>query len=271
MPCHAATFSAGDAPTIVALLIFSFGFVLAFSYILTGSVAERPSAGSFHKLLILVGHGIRTVFSKKIIPILKATFLDVLVQRRLFRQSPRRWGIHSLIFFPILFRFLWGIAALTASLWMPGWQTVWILLDKNHPATAFLFDLTGLMIIVGVVWAGIREKHIQSQRPPGLPEQDRWALGLVAGIVIVGFALEGMRIAMTEQPPGSGFAFIGHAISRLFSGRSSLTQWYGYMWYSHAVLTGALVAYVPFSGLLHIILAPVVLAIRAVNAQRETS
>ena len=44
---------------------------------------------------------------------------------------------------------------------------------------------------------------------------------------------------------------------------STLTRVYGYVWYLHAVLTGAFVAYLPFSRLLHVILAPVVLAMGA--------
>ena len=137
------------------------------------------------------------------------------------------------------------------------------MLNKNHPTTAFLFDLTGFMIIIGLMSAVVRTRLSQPQRPRGLPQQDLIALGLVAGIVVVGFVLEGMRIAMTGSPPGSAFAFIGYIISQLFSTGPDLNQTYGYVWYAHAILTGAFVAYIPFSRLSHIILAPVSLSIRA--------
>ena len=143
------------------------------------------------------------------------------------------------------------------------------MLNKNHPVTAFLFDLTGIMIILGVVLAFFRGKRAQVQRASGLPEQDRWALGFIVGIVAIGFVLEGTRIAMTGWPPGSAFAFIGFSISKLFSDSPDLNQWFGCIWYLHAVLTGAFVAYLPFSRLLHIIVAPVILPIRAVAEQRH--
>ena len=270
MPCHAATFSIGDMTTIIALAIFALGMVMTFSYVLTGSMNEKPAAGSIQKFLILVGSGIRALFTGKIIPISKAVFLDVLLQRRLFRQSRVRWLIHSLIYIPFAIRFFWGIAALLASLWAPDWSPVWAMLDKNQPLTAFLFDLTGIMIILGIVLAAIRGKRAQSGgRPQGLPQQDRLALGLIVGIVVVGFILEGMRIAMTATPPGAAYAFTGYGLSILFSGHTALNQWYGYMWYLHAVLTGAFVAYLPFSRLLHIIIAPLALPLRAVSEQRH--
>jgi nitrate reductase gamma subunit len=97
-----------------------------------------------------------------------------------------------------------------------------------------------------------------AERPGDLPPQDRLALGLIGGIVVIGFVLEGMRMAMTGHPPGSGFAFVGYIFSLLFGGSSTVND-YGYVWYLHAILTGAFIAYLPFSRLFHIIAAPIVL------------
>jgi nitrate reductase gamma subunit len=138
------------------------------------------------------------------------------------------------------------------------------MLDKNHPATALLFDLTGIMILLGVVPALIRGAIKKQDKTTGLPGRDHLALGLIAGIVVIGFILEGMRIAMTGFPDGSPYAIGGYGISMLFSNTSGLPEVYGYIWYVHAVLTGAFFAYLPFSRLLHIIVAPVVLALNAV-------
>jgi nitrate reductase gamma subunit len=258
MPCHAATFSLGDTTTILALILFSAGFFLLVSTWLTGSIPGRKETGSVTKLLILSWGMFRTVFSKKIIPILKALFLDVLFQRRLYRQSRVRWLIHGLIFFPIFFRFLWGFTALLGSLWTPHWP-IWFMLDKNAPATAFLFDLSGIILLSGLFLTWVRGLIKDTERLPGLPPQDRAALFLMGGIVVVGFILEGMRMAMTGWPDGSGYAFAGYLVSIPFSLVSGLTQGYGYLWYLHAILTGAFIAYLPFSRLLHIIMAPVVL------------
>lgn len=265
MPCHAATFSVGDTTTIISLIIFFAGLILILSVWLTGSLPGQSITNPFYKFLTLLWSAVKAVFSRKLLSITKAMFLDVLLQRRLFRQSKTRWLIHSLIFLPFVFRFSWGIFALIASLWEPEWDPVWAMLDKNHPATAFLFDLTGVMVFLGVASAFIRGTLTRSNQIKGIPVQDRLALGLVAGIVVIGFVLEGMRIAMTGCPDGSAYAIAGYGVSMLFSNASGLPQVYGYIWYVHAVLTGAFFAYLPFSRLSHIILAPVVLAVNAVS------
>jgi nitrate reductase gamma subunit len=138
------------------------------------------------------------------------------------------------------------------------------MLDKNHPMTAFLFDLTGIMVFSGVALSFIRGGLSRSGRPKGLPTQDRVALILIAGIVVIGFILEGMRISMTGNPGGTAYAFIGCWISTLFPDAIALTGVYGYVWYIHAIVTGAFVAYIPFSRLLHIILAPLVLVFNGI-------
>lgn len=265
MPCHTATFSAGDTTTIIALVLFLVGMIMSCSVWLSGTLAGETMSNPLTKILRLAGEVVRTLFSTKIFVILKTLFLDVLLQRRIFRQSLSRWLIHSLIFLPFVFRFFWGLTALTASLWRPEWAGVWPMLDKNDPSTAFLFDLTGVMVILGIVLAIIRGVIVRADRVPGLPGQDFLALGLIAGIVVVGFVLEGLRIAMTGWPDQAAYAFLGFWISTLFSEPSGLTGAYGYFWYAHAILTGAFVAYLPFSRMMHIIVGPVVLAMNAAS------
>ena len=153
--------------------------------------------------------------------------------------------------------------ALLGSLWIPEQSFVWRLLDKNDPTTGFIFDLTGILLILGLVLSFIRGRRRSLKRVEGLPAQDLSALGLIGAVVLVGFVLEGMRMAMTGMPDGSSYAFAGYALATLFFEGANLTGIYGYVWYAHAVLTGAFVAYLPFSRLLHVIMAPIVLAVNA--------
>jgi nitrate reductase gamma subunit len=173
--------------------------------------------------------------------------------------------IHSFIFLPFVFRFCWGLAALLLSLWKPEWSFIWFMLDKNDPNTAFLFDLSGILILLGVILAFIRGIRRKIDLPPNLPDQDRLALSLLGGIVLVGFILEGMRITMTGWPNGSGYAFAGYGISLLFSGVAGITDVYGYIWYLHAIVIGVFVAYLPFSRLIHMIIAPIILTMSALT------
>lgn len=264
MPCHAATFSAGDAVSVTALSLFILGMVTLSMVWVSGTQAGGPRAGNGTP-----GREGETAIPRRpsvsrIFFILKAVALDVFLQRRLYRQSRGRWLIHGLIFFPLAFRFAWGVTALTASLWVPGWPAAWNMLDKNNPAGAFLFDLSGVMIVLGLIFTLARRAAQQKERS-GLPGPDGPAFLLAGGIMIAGFVLEGMRLAMTGGPDGAEYAFLGYVISMLFSDASRLTEVYGYIWYIHAILTGAFVAYLPFSRMFHIIMAPVVLAMNAVS------
>ena len=198
-----------------------------------------------------------------------ALILDGLLQRRLFKISKERWMLHALIFYPFLFRFIWGAWALTASLQWPQWPSTWAMLDKNNPLTAFLFDLSGIMVILGV--GGMIFHRVQRRSDAvfsGLPAADWPAYALLGGIITAGFVLEGMRMAMTGSPDGAAYAFVGDAISRLLAG-FDFTGIYGFMWYLHAVFTGAFIAYLPFSRMLHMVSAPVVLAMNAATDALE--
>jgi len=206
----------------------------------------------------------------KTLYVLKTAAFDVFLQGRLFRQSALRWFIHSLIFWPFVFRFLWGMTALLTSLWAPGSSLPWIMLDKNDPLGAFLFDLSGVMILAGTVLTALRKIKFRPGDAGGLPRQDWPALFLLGSIVVIGFILEGMRIAMTGQPSGSGYSFLGYALSCLFADNPDLPGIYGYIWYLHAITTGALVAYLPFSNLLHMIMAPFVMAMNAMLRAGES-
>ncbi|MFC1859550.1 respiratory nitrate reductase subunit gamma [Thermodesulfobacteriota bacterium] len=269
MPCHTAVVSINDSISILTLIVFLAGLLMGAVVWFSGSVSDQSVVNPFQKVLVLLAGASKTVFSGKILPVVKSLFFDVFLQQRLFQRSAKRWLIHSLIFFPFVFRFLWGIASRIASSQFPREPQVWFMLDKNHPFSAFLFDLTGVMILLGIVFAFLRGSFERQKKIAGLPDQDRWALGLIGGVVVAGFFLEGLRIAMAGWPPDSIYAFLGYGISRIFSNPIELTAVYGYIWYLHAVLTGAFFAYLPFSRLTHMIIAPIVLAMNAVSDHKH--
>jgi len=182
--------------------VFLFGVAAAASVWLTGRVPGREGAGPVApvaKALAVLASATRTVFSRRAITVLKALVLDGILQRRLLKQSRWRWAIHSAIFLPFVFRFAWGIAGLIASHVVARSTWYEFLLNNNDPATALLFDLTGILVVnwrVGGRGAGHREKigALARPAPAGLCGAE-----LLGGVVIVGFVLEGMRIAMTAS------------------------------------------------------------------------
>ncbi len=269
MPCHTAVFTINDPVTLISLSLFilgmfSFGFV-----VLSGSIGKEGFTSRWMKLKTTVRAVISVVFSAKIVLILKSLVIDSLLQRRLFTQSRSRWAIHGLIFYPFVLRFLYGLIALFLSLWMPDSTLTRVMLDKNHPVSALWFDLTGMMVLTGVVLIIIARKQRPTAGFADMPGSDAMGSLLLAGIVVIGFILEGVRIAMTGIPSGSCYAVLGYAVSRLFDGMSGLSDIHGYLWYGHAVLTGMFLAYLPFSRMLHMIVAPIVLAAGSLDNERK--
>jgi hypothetical protein len=266
LPCHPATFSVGDGVTVLALLAFALGLAASLSTWLsgtwTGGFAGRGSG--------LIRQAFKALFSSKILSMIKILVQDGLLQLRLYRQSPFRWLIHGLMVWPLFFRFCWGMIALIGSVWLPGAQWPWNMLDKNTPVSGFLFDLSGLMIMAGAVMAMLRLGGSRATVPLSMPRQGGWGPGLLIGVVLAGFVLEAIRMSMTGHPAGSAYAFAGNALGRLLVNVDRPEEFYGYMWYIHAVVTGAFVAYLPFGRMFHVILAPVVLAAAAVNPKSDS-
>jgi nitrate reductase gamma subunit len=251
MPCHAATFSIGDRITLFALAVFLLGMIGVGGLWFSADAAwESPFKGF---------GGVRR-FASQIVA-------EVLFLRRLFRLSPARWAIHGLMFYPILLRLMFGLAALILSLTLPNAGLTRVLLDKNHPFTGLFFDVTGLMIIAGAAAAVLRSPE-DRQPVPGTPAPGRSMTLLLGCVILTGFILEDMRIAMTGWPAGAGWSFVGYSLSLLMAGMEKLTGAYGYLWYIHAVLTGAFIALIPFTRMLHIITAPLSLMVE-IQSHRE--
>jgi hypothetical protein len=269
MPCHTAVLTTEDSVTRISLSLFllglfSFGFV-----VLSGSMGKEGAISRWMKFKAIGKALFSAVFSPKILLILKSLVMDSLLQRRLFERSRARWTIHGLIFYPFVLRFVYGLCTLLLSIWMPDLPLTRVMLDKNSPVSALWFDLTGMMVVVGVVLLMIYRKQRPTAGFPDIPGSDAIGNFLLAGIVIFGFVLEGIRIAMTGTPAGSGYAVLGYAVSWLFAGMTGLSDIHGYLWYGHAILTGIFLAYLPFSRMLHMIVAPILLAAGSLEKERK--
>lgn len=273
MGCHAATFSVQDTPGQIGLgvfvLVFAGMVLFWFSCANLGNgLPQKPQAahgttGQSHGCPAPHQHA-------KAENRWAALCCDVFLQRRLYRESPMRWAVHALIFFPFLFRFVWGLLGQTGSLLWPAHEWPWLLLDKNWGLGAFMFDLSGLALLLGLLLAAVlwrREKTAAANAP----RHDWLALYLLLGITLTGFVLEGMRMALAGMPQGSSYAFAGHALALGFvsMGQATLARVYGWGWYAHAVLTALTVAYMPFSQLRHMFTAPLFLLVQTIRGRHQ--
>jgi len=253
IPCHAATLTVGDWPSGLALAALIAGLLLRIGLWLAAPAKAAP--------LHALGKRPTAPLGRRWWAGLKALALDGLLQRRLWRAAKGRWLIHGLIFFPLLGRMIWGLAALAASRWLADWPPTWRLLDKNDPLTAFVFDLGGALLVCGVLLAVGRRLRARGPRLPGLPRPDYPALILLGLAIVSGFWLEGARMAMTgaQQP----LAFVGAALAAGMAGWDDLPRLYGWFWQAHAIIWCAFVAYLPFGRMPHMIITPAVLAVNA--------
>ncbi|MFO7962379.1 MAG: hypothetical protein R6U50_00510 [Desulfobacterales bacterium] len=269
MPCHTATLSIGDWVTLASLAVFALGLISFFYVFSAGLTYHRHEEDSTRKSGERTRKAIPAIFFRRIASGCGALFWDVLCQRKLFYKSPGRWAVHALIFYPFIIRFSWGIAALVMSKTLPNTDLTRAMLDKNHPFGAFLFDITGLMVIFGAFSAAVSKSRRPAAGFKHMPGQDWIGISILSAIVIVGFIIEGMRIAMTGFPAGAEWSFLGYATALLFTGMTGIADIYGYMWYVHAVFTGLFIAYLPFGRMLHMITAPVLMIINGFKKEKE--
>ncbi|NOX32723.1 MAG: hypothetical protein GXP56_03150 [Deltaproteobacteria bacterium] len=262
MPCHVATFSVGDTTTLVSLFIFIIGMIGCGIVWFSGSI-DRGALRSGKKTDFKTRLEPGTFFPGKSFRLLKTVFMEVVLLQRLFQRSRTRWIIHALILFPFFFRLAFGLTALLLSIFLPDGSVTLAMMDKDFAVRALLFDVTGMMILIGLAAVIGRKSNDPGGTIALLPEPGRGMPVMIVLIVLVGFILEGLRIAMTGWSDRAGWAFLGYAISLLFKGIPRLTDIYSYVWYAHAILTGVFVALIPFTRMAHIITAPIVLVISA--------
>ncbi len=254
--CHTASLSLGSGWFGLALLVFVAGMVGMWLFWLKGSVQGEQD--SLHnKLARGAEHLVQVVFSRQFWGGLRVFLLDVLLQRRLLQESVQRWFFHSLIYWSILSRLLLGLFTWLAWQAAPSSSLAAALIDKNHAFVAFFHDLTGLLMLLGVLLSAL-QRVVFKPRQVDTSAQDALALVLIGLIAVLGFALEAVRILTGCLPPDKAlYAFVAYPLSRLGAGLA--VDWatgYGWLWYAHGLLAALLVAWLPFSKMRHVFTTP---------------
>jgi heterodisulfide reductase subunit C/nitrate reductase gamma subunit len=128
-----------------------------------------------------------TVFSAKILTLIKIFVLDVLLQRKVLTEDTVRWVTHILIY-----------GAFMLLVLMHALDTfITSAIVSNYSATLnpflFLRDLFGALVIIGICMAIYRRCIL---RPPRLHTNpmDTYAILLIAVIMLSGILLEGTKI-----------------------------------------------------------------------------
>ncbi|BAS26086.1 heterodisulfide reductase-related iron-sulfur binding cluster [Limnochorda pilosa] len=166
--------------------------------------------------------------------------------------------------------FSWGFAILFVA-------TVVIMIDEDlripiMQGPFYLYfqsltvDLFGLAAIVGVTLALVQRYGL---RPPRLTHGVLSDGVLLAGfllILIQGYLIEGLRIVATQDPWGA-WSPVGYLTGRLLeaSGARDLPSQlalHRFLWWFHLVTAFSWLAYVPYSKLMHLFVAPAAILFR---------
>jgi hypothetical protein len=128
-----------------------------------------------------------TVFSARILTLIKVFFLDSILQRKVFQESRFRWLIHILIY--------GGFVLLLLMHALDTLITKAIFPDYAATLNPFLLlrDLFGAFVIIGVVLAIYRRYIMKTPRLSSTP-MDTYAIVIVAVIMVSGIVLEGTKI-----------------------------------------------------------------------------
>lgn len=183
---------------------------------------------------------------------------DVIVQRSLFHAGKLRWLRHALIFWGFAGMFAIELAAVFLREGFPafGWRDIWR--EPGHPvrfAFDFVFDLTGLMVLVGCVLALVWRAMVN--HTPERKFADTPTTVFLLFVVVSGFLVEGMRIAPTLGDAAHGASFVGVAFAAPLAALGlAAPALYKTMWVIHAIGACAFIAYVPVKRLVHTCATP---------------
>ncbi len=175
---------------------------------------------------------------------------ELIFQNRVRGSVLSAW-FHSFIYYSFgLLALTTTVVALDYDLGMSlfhGWFYVVLKLGSQ---------LGGLLILVGIGIAALRRLVT---RPPTLDKAagDLWALAILAGLVLTGFLLGGLRIAAI----GDRWAFL----SPISWGLATLMNWipaqtttrlHAFLWWLHAALAMSWIAAIPYTKFFHFLALP---------------
>ncbi|MEW6442436.1 MAG: respiratory nitrate reductase subunit gamma [bacterium] len=192
---------------------------------------------------------------------------EVVLGRRIWRQSRLRWAVFLLVSMGFV-----SLAIVFAAMVVTRYLFVssFFLTGAGGLVLDFLADLLGVAILAGCLLALLRralgrEVHLETEG------EDVGILLLLLFIVLTGFFLEAVRLAVVAPDPRTAASFVGFAAARALGAWE--LPWVPirfYVWVLHAVLVFALFAVLPFTKLFHVITCPVsVLATASESSYRE--
>jgi nitrate reductase gamma subunit len=174
------------------------------------------------------------------------------------------WGFTALFFQTVLMSSLQYLIPAASPI------AVFFLQDWGLQLLDIWGDFWGLVMLFGLAIALIRRYVVISEQLHTLAE-DAVVLWLLLGVVLTGFLAEGVRISLEGQAIGTDYSFIGIMVAKLNSSLLGIENKMVMFWV-HGVISLALIAYLPFSKLVHVFTAPgeIILSSREEGSEKES-
>ena len=172
----------------VALIIFGFGLLYKMSYWFRYKASMHAVGLSTMTRVYAALKGILwTLFSAKMLTLMRVFILDVVSQISVFRQDKLRWLMHTCIYGGFMLLLLMHAldALITSNLFS----------DYSSTLNPFMFlrDLFGAIVIVGLAIALYRRLVLKVPRLV-TNAMDLYAITILAAVLISGILLEGTKI-----------------------------------------------------------------------------
>jgi Fe-S oxidoreductase/nitrate reductase gamma subunit len=242
---------------IVASIIFFYGVLKHFQLIRLGKKDNRLSS-LLKRIFNLVYYG--------------------LFQRRILERL-YQGATHTGIFYGLGLLYIGTLVVLVQSD-----LGIIILTGTFYQYFSLTMDLAGAALLIALFFVIIRRYII---RPVELDNQwdDLLVILFLGSLAVTGFILEGSRMAITEIPQQFAIRYFsplgllaGQLIIAFGITESAVRIYYPIFWFTHSTILVALIAYLPWSKLMHIFTAPLNIFFRdlehpgtLVNLDLETS
>lgn len=171
-----------------SIVVCLLGLIFQFSKWFTAGISPLPLPSVGTRVLSCCRALFTTIFSAKILTLVRAFFVDVVCQKRIFDKSLLRWATHTLIAtsFLLLF-FLHALSGIVSDSLFSDFQ------PTRNPFL-FLRNLFGLLTLIGIGLATYRRLACKSQRLKSA-KADWLLLVFIGSIICSGIFLEASKMS----------------------------------------------------------------------------
>ena len=187
--------------------------------------------------------------------------LAILLREIFFQKQVRNSGYPAIFHCLIFYSFI--VLVITTLLVMIQYDAGHLLGLELNIFKGFIYvffsvasELAGVLVLAGIAMAAYRRYFLKPETVPNTRE-DGLVLLLIACMVITGYLVEGLRIAVIGDP-WKMLSPVGWGVSSLFAGvtESSGKAIHASLWWVHTVFAMGWIALLPYTKFVHLLSLP---------------